>query len=71
MKLKNELIKEIDELDHKNMMVIYDMVRSIKSDKLLTKKNNLPTHEIKSRQVLKKIVGSLSDDINQLREERI
>jgi len=62
MQVKERLIKEIQDLPPEDLMNVYEMVLDLKEQK--------PAY-LEVQEILKKCRGSLSDDISQLREDRI
>ncbi len=70
MQVKERLIKEIQDLPPEDIMNVYEMVLDLKEQKSTRSKNANPAY-LEVQEILKKCPGSLSDDISQLREERI
>jgi hypothetical protein len=68
--VKERLIKEIQDLPPEDIMNVYKMVLDLKEQKSTRSKNAKPAY-LEVQEILKKCPGSLSDDISQLREERI
>ena len=70
MQVKERLIKEIQELPPEDLMDVYEMVLDLKEQKSTRLKDVKPAY-LEVQEILKKCSGSLSDDISQLREDRI
>jgi hypothetical protein len=70
MKVKERLIKEIQDLPPEDLMNVYEMVLDLKEQKN-TRLNDAKPSYLEVQEILKKCRGSLSDDISQLREDRI
>lgn len=71
MKVKEEAIKELENLKPDELMMVYDLILSFKGRKPIQKaKDTLPAY-IRVRNALKQYKGSLSEDILADREERI
>lgn len=71
MKVKEETIKELENLKPDELMMVYDLILSFKGRKPRQKaKDNLPAY-IRVRNALKQYKGSLGEDILADREERI
>ncbi len=70
MQVKKRLIKEIQDLPPEDLMDVYEMVLDLKEQKSTRSKDAKPAY-LEVQEILKKCSGSLSDDISQLREDRI
>jgi len=71
MKVKEETIKELENLNPNELMMVYELILSFKGRKTKQRsKTNLPTYR-KVRNALKQCKGSLSEDILAAREERV
>ncbi len=70
MQVKERLIKEIQNLPPEDLMNVYEMVLDLKEQKSTRAKDAKPAY-LEVQEILKKCPGSLSDDISQLREDRI
>lgn len=70
MKLKEQLLKELDSLSQSEILRVYELVQTIKEQE---KKggNNSKDGYMRVRQALKGCSGSFSDDIREERNERI
>ena len=64
------MIKEIEDLPPEDLMDVYEMVLDLKEHKSTRSKGVKPAY-LEVQEILKKCPGSLSDDISQLREDRI
>ena len=70
MQVKERLIREIQDLPPEDVMNVYEMVLDIKEQKSTRSKDAKPAY-LEVQGILKKCPGSLSDDISQMREDRI
>ena len=70
MKLKDQTIKELENLEPSEIIKVYDMVIALKSVQVKSFKKSGLSY-IKARKALESIKGSLGKDIVLLREERI
>ncbi len=70
MQMKKRLMKEIQDLPPEDLMDVYEMVLDLKEQKSTRSKDLKPAY-LEVQEILKKCPGSLSDDIRQLREDRI
>jgi CTP:phosphocholine cytidylyltransferase-like protein len=78
MKIKEQTIKELESMNPAEMMIIYDLILSLKrkhashivEDIKYEKTNKLQPY-IKVRNALKNCTGSMSEDILLEREERV
>jgi len=70
MQVKERLIEEIQDLPPQDLMDVYEMVLDLKEQKSIRLKDAKPAF-LEVQEILKKCPGSLSDDIRQLREDRI
>jgi len=70
MQVKERLIEEIQDLPPQDLMDVYEMVLDLKEQKTIRTKDAKPAF-LEVQEILKKCPGSLSDDIRQLREDRI
>ncbi len=70
MQVKERLINEIQELPPEDLMNVYEMVLDLKERKS-TRTKDAKLAYLEVQEILKKCPGSLSDDISQLREDRI
>jgi len=71
MKLRNEAIKEINNLAPDEIIQVYDIILAIKNKSKQKTIQIKPTVYKEARKSLKNIRGNLSDDILSNREERI
>jgi len=71
MKIKDVTIKELESLKPVELLIIYDMILSLKkkSPVSIVEKSLLPY--IKVKEALTQCKGALSDDIIEGREDRI
>lgn len=71
MKIKEKTIKELDKLNPREVMIVYDFILSLKS-KIVEQnaKEHLPAY-IRVRNALKQCKGSMSEDILSGRKDRI
>ena len=71
MKVKAEIIKELENLNPNELMMVYELILSFKGRKPKQRsKTDLPIYR-KVRNALKQCKGSLSEDILAAREERV
>lgn len=70
MRIKELLIEEIQDLPPQDLMDVYEIVLDLKEQKTIQLKD-AKTAFLEVQEILKKCPGSLSDDIRQLREDRI
>lgn len=70
MQVKERLIEEIQDLPPQDLMDVYEMVLELKEQKTIRFRDAKPAF-LEVQEILKKCPGSLSDDIRQLREDRI
>jgi len=70
MQVKERLVKEINELAPEDIMDVYELVLDLKKQKVPPSKEGIPAYR-RVQEILKKCPGSLSDDINMMREDRI
>lgn len=69
MKIKEEAIKEIEEMKPAELLRVYDLILSLKG-KPPGKKGEIPAY-LRVREALKQFKDSLSDDILSAREDRV
>lgn len=70
MQMKERLIEAIQDLPPQVLMDVYEIVLDLRGPKTIQSKEAKPTF-LEVQEILKKCPGSLSDDIHQLREDRI
>ena len=71
MKIKDQTIKELQELKPTELIKVYDLIISLKKRTLSAGKEKSAPAYLKVRGALKQCKGSLSEDILALREDRI
>lgn len=71
MKLKEQAIKKLDELEPEALARVYDLIVALKRTNQAKKSKTTAADYIKVREALKQCKGSLSEDIIQEREDRI
>jgi len=71
LNLKEQTIKEINELNPEALARVYDLIAELKRTNQTKKSKMIATDYIKVREALKQCKGSLSEDIIQGREDRI
>ena len=71
MKIKDKAIKELDNLNPGEVMIVYDLILSLKG-KIVEQnvKKRLPAY-IRVRNALRQCKGSMSEDILTARKDRI
>ncbi len=71
MKMKEQAIKELEELKPNELIKIYDLILSLKRQPPGEKaRGDLPAY-LRVREALKQCKGSLSEDILVAREDRV
>ena len=71
MKIRDQAIKELQELKPTELIKVYDLILSLKKRTLSARKEkNVPAY-LKVRGALKQCKGSLSGDVLAVREDRI
>jgi hypothetical protein len=71
-KIRKEAIRAIETLDSSELLMVYDMILSLKRTRAFEKskeKNTQPYKEV--RDALRSCKGDLSSDIIKLREDRL
>lgn len=71
MKIKDQAVKELEELEPTEIIKVYDLILSLKKRKVDARKENIVPAYLKVRGALKQCKGSLSEDIVSVREDRI
>ena len=71
MKLKEQAIRNLDELRPEALAKVYDLIIELKKANQVEKRKTTTAAYIKVREALKNCKGSLSDDIVKEREDRI
>ena len=71
MKVKEQAIKELETLKPDDLMIVYDLILSLKGKRTGHRGKEQPAAYIRVRNALKDCKGSLSEDIISDREERI
>ena len=69
--LKEQTIKELDELRPGALVKVYDLITELTRTSQAKKSKMIAADYIKVREALKQCKGSLSEDIIQEREDRI
>ena len=70
MHVKERLIKEIHNLPPEDIMNVYELVLDLKKQEGHPSEEAKPAY-LRVQEILKKCQGSLSDDINLIRDDRI
>ncbi len=70
MKIKEQVIKEIESLSPNDLLVVLDIIKSYTFSVSKSKSNN-KTAYIEVQKLLNQCSGSLSDDIISSREDRV
>jgi len=70
IQIRERLIKEIQTLSPEEIVNIYELVLDIKRKRGKLAKKEEPSY-LKVQEILKKCKGSFSEDIRQMREDRI
>ena len=71
LNIKEQTIKELNELKPGALARVYDLITELKRTSQAKKSKMIATDYIKVREALKQCKGSLSEDIIQEREDRI
>ncbi len=75
MKIKEQAMKELENMNPSGLMIIYDLILTLKNqdtDRPVRTKNNKTTESYKKvRNALKQCRGSLGEDVLSAREDRI
>ena len=71
MKIKDQAIKELQELKPTELIKVYDLIMSLKKRTLNARKEKSVPAYLKVRGALKQCKGSLSEDVLVVREDRI
>jgi len=72
MKIKEETIKELNQLPPYQLSKVYDFIQAIKKEPLPAQPSrNRQTSYLRAREILKKCSGSLADDIAADRDDRV
>jgi hypothetical protein len=71
MRIKDETIKEIEALKPDELLMLYDLILSLKSKISKEKVKKILPAYIRVREALKGCEGCLSEDVLLTREERI
>lgn len=71
LNLKEQTIKELDELKPQALAKVYDLITELKRTNQAKKSKTTAADYIKVREALKQCKGSLSEDIILAREDRI
>jgi hypothetical protein len=71
MKIKDQAVKELEELRPTELIKVYDLILSLKKKTVNGRKEKIVPAYLKVRGALKQCKGSLSEDILLVREDRI
>jgi hypothetical protein len=71
MKIKDQAIKELQELKPTELIKVYDLIVSLKKRTLSARKEKTVPAYLKVRGALRQCKGSLSEDVLAVREDRI
>ena len=71
MKIKEETIKELENLKPNELIMVYDLILSLRGRKPRQGNRKKLSSYIQVRNALKQCKGSLSEDILSFREDRI
>jgi hypothetical protein len=67
--IKEQTIKELNELNPEALAIVYDLITKLKRTSQAKKSKMIAADYIKVREALKQCKGSLSEDIIQERED--
>jgi len=70
VRAKEKLLRELDALSNRNILKVYDLVLSLKEQNK-PKKVKSTKYYLRVREALKNCSGSLADDIEEERNERV
>jgi len=70
MKIKEETIKELNQLPPYQLSKVYDFIQAIKKEPAQLPRNREAPY-LRTREILKKCKGSLADDIVADRDDRL
>lgn len=71
MKIKEQTLKEMETLNPKELMILYEIILTIKNIRKEYKPIKISSAYMRVRELLNDLKGSLSDDIILEREDRI
>lgn len=71
MKMKEQTIKELEELKPNELMKVYDLILALKGKPPKGRGQTTASSYLKVRKALKMCKGSMSDDILSGREDRV
>ncbi|MCP4218234.1 MAG: hypothetical protein GY765_26600 [bacterium] len=71
MKIREQVIKELSDLNPIEVLRVYYFIRSFKSGTADTKRRGTCSAYLKTRKALRNCSGTLADDVLADREERI
>lgn len=71
MRIKEKTLKEIEALKPDELLIIYDMILTLKSKSTTQKAKELLPSYMRVREALRECKGSMSRDISLAREDRI
>jgi len=70
MRVKERLIKEIQDLPPEDVMNVYELVLDLKKQKRSPYRDKKPAY-LEVQEILQNCIGSLSEDISLMREDRL
>jgi len=71
MKIKEEAVKELNGLQPADLLVVYDLILSLKKNVSAPQVAGAVPGHVRAREALRKCVGSFSEDLLRAREDRI
>jgi len=71
MKMKEEAVKELKALQPSDLLVVYELILSLKKNIPVERVAGAVPGHMRTREALKKCVGSFSEDLLRAREDRI
>jgi hypothetical protein len=71
MKMKEKAVKELDALQPSDLLVVYDLILSLKKNIPAPRVAGAVPGHVRAREALRKCVGSFSEDLLRAREDRI
>lgn len=71
MKLREELLKDVESLDAADVLAVHGLIVTLKAHHVPTPEPTSARAYLQVRRALRSCSGSLSDDLDQMRSERI
>ncbi len=71
MKIKEQAIREIQEMSPQEVTSVYDLILALKRERSAARVEERPAPYKRAREILSNCGGSLADDIIREREDRV